>query len=66
MELILTLILFFWGLFMVRFPDVVWHLQHFLHVRGGEPTDFYLITTRISGGICMIVAVVCCGILFFG
>lgn len=66
MELILVIILFFWGLFMVFFPDAVWHIQHFLDVRGGEPTDFYLITTRIGGGLCVIVATVCGGMLLFG
>ena len=66
MELLLILFLFFWGLFMICFPDIVWQIKHFLDVRGGEPTDFYLITTRIGGGIGMIVAVVCGGLIFFG
>ena len=35
MELILALILFFWGLFMIFFPETVWTIQHFLDVRGG-------------------------------
>lgn len=65
MELILTLLLFFLGLFTIFFPETVWQIQHFLDVRGGEPTDFYLITTRIGGGICVIMAAVCGGMLFF-
>lgn len=65
MELILVLFVFFCGLFMVLFPEYVWELQHMFTVRGGEPTDFYLITTRIGGGIFMFMAIVCGGILLF-
>lgn len=65
MELILVLFVFFCGLFMALFPEHVWELQHMFTVRGGEPTDFYLITTRIGGGIFMFMAIVCGGILLF-
>ena len=60
MEVIIMMFLFLWGLLMLFFPGAVWTIQHFLDVRGGEPTDFYLITTRIGGVICML------GAVFFG
>ena len=46
------------GLWFIRAPDMVWELQHLLSVKDGEPTDFYLISTRISGVILIIVGIV--------
>ncbi len=31
------------------FPKAYWHLRHFLSVSGGEPTDFFIAATQISG-----------------
>lgn len=39
-------------------PRDLWRLEHFLSVRGGEPTDFYLFMTRLSGVIFLILAIV--------
>ena len=30
-------------------PEISWTLQHFLSVKGGEPSDFSLIVSRITG-----------------
>ena len=46
------------GLWFLRAPDMVWELQHLLSVKDGEPTDFYLLSTRISGVILIIVGIV--------
>ncbi len=47
------------GLFFLLKPDLVWEIQHLLSVDGGEPTEFYLICTRISGIILIIMGIVC-------
>jgi len=39
------------GLVSIFFPTTMWNLQHFLSVRGGEPTDFYIWSSIISGVI---------------
>lgn len=36
--------------FMV-YPESVWFFQHMLSVKRGEPTEFYIVTTRITGVI---------------
>lgn len=35
----------------IVYPEALWLLQHMLSVKNGEPTDFYIITTRITGVI---------------
>ena len=66
MEILALIFLLPWGLFMLFFPEQVWELQHIFSVRGGEPTDFYLITTRVNGAILIIVSVVLGFLTFFG
>ena len=65
MEFIMVLFVFLVGLFRLLFPEMAWELEHIFTVQGGGPTDFYLITTRISGGLCIVVALVCGGLLLF-
>ena len=50
------------GIINLTKPELAWKLQHLLTVRDGEPTEYYLISTRISGVICIILSV---GIMFF-
>ena len=58
---ILYLLAEFWlfvqGMAMFENPKKVWKLTNFLHVKGGEPTKFYLVTARIMGIIAMALAV---------
>lgn len=54
MVYIIFIIMFLGGILMVVNPKLAWELEHFFSVKGGEPTDFYLVTTRISGGIIII------------
>lgn len=42
----LVLLLLAHGVFF--YPEVFWHLQTALSVRGGEPTDFYLFMNKLS------------------
>ena len=46
------------GVVCIRWPDVVWELQHRWSVRGGEPTDWYLYSTRILGGVLILMGIV--------
>ena len=41
--------LFGMGLLMILKPDLVWRLDHFFTVKGGEPTEWYLGITRVGG-----------------
>ena len=47
------------GAFCLLKPEIVWQFQHLWTVRGGEPTDYYLVTTRIAGIICIFAGVFC-------
>ena len=45
-------------------PDIVWQVRHLWTVSGGEPTNYYLVTTRVVGVICIAVGVVCLAAAF--
>jgi len=60
LSLVLLLIL---GILMMVKPELLWKIEHFFTVKGGEPTDFYLTWMRIGGAI-FTLASVC--IAFFG
>lgn len=45
------------SLFFIYNPEGMWHLGHFLTVDGGEPSEFYLIRTKVSGILLLIVGV---------
>ena len=47
------------GVLCLLKPDIVWQFQHLWTVSGGEPTDFYIVGTRIAGGICIVAGVFC-------
>lgn len=46
------------GLFMVCQPRLLWELSHMLTVKGGQPTELYLLLQRIGGGICIVVGII--------
>ena len=52
------------GAFCLLKPELVWEFQHLWSVKGGEPTNYYLITTRIAGGICIFAGVFCLAAAF--
>ncbi len=37
------------GLVLIIFPNAAWKMRHFLTVEGGEPSDFYMIFSRVLG-----------------
>ena len=57
-NLLLAVFVFGMGLFMAMKPDIVWKLHHLMSVRDGEPTNYYLISTRITGIMLAILAAV--------
>ncbi len=52
------------GAFCVLKPETVWQFQHLWTVRGGEPTDYSIISIRIAGGICIVAGVFCLAAAF--
>ncbi len=37
------------------YSEALWKLRHFMTVEGGEPTDFYLVMSRFSGGALVVI-----------
>ena len=54
------------GLLCLLKPEFVWHMSHWLDVKGGEPSDFYLTRTRMVGGAILFLGVIGVWDLFFG
>ena len=52
-------LMFIAGVFLFLKPDIVWGIQHRFTVENGEPTRFYLISTRITGLIFIGLGIVC-------
>ena len=49
MTYILCVICIILGLALIRKPDLFLEIEHYFSVRGGEPTNFYLVIRRIIG-----------------
>lgn len=41
------------GIALIRKPNLFWELEHFLTVKGGDPTKAYMIIKRIIGIVCV-------------
>ncbi len=59
MGILFGILLIIAGLVLVIFPKAAWKMKHFLTVEGGEPSDFYMIFSRVLGVFAIIM-----GILF--
>lgn len=46
------------GLLMLCQPEFIWDVEHLFTVKNGEPTDFYLAMTRITGAIFVLIPVI--------
>lgn len=57
MTFLLSVLCILIGAAAIYKPDVFWNLQHFLYVKDGEPTKFYLICTRAVGVLAICVGV---------
>lgn len=58
MYYLLSVLLIVWGVFSFLKPEIVWEIQHFLEVEGGEPTDFALFSNRVGGVVFALVGIV--------
>lgn len=59
MEWLSLLFLFALSILLIWKPEWVWKFDNFLSTKGGEPSDFYLAVSRISG-VCFLA----CSLLF--
>ena len=54
MQYIYAVVFIVLGAFMLAKPHTVWKIEHFFSVKNGEPSDFYILCTRIIGGILLL------------
>lgn len=59
MDILWVVALLVLGILMVAAPRLLWEVEHFLSVKGGEPTELYLLAMRL-GGIFFILAAIAC------
>ena len=48
---IAAIVVLIMGIINLAKPELAWKLKHMLTVRDGEPTEYFLVSTRISGVI---------------
>ena len=58
MDFLWIILLFLIGLVAVIWPDKLWKLEHFLTVKNGEPSEFYLAVSRVAGVFFMLAATI--------
>ena len=46
-------------IFMIFKPELLWKIEHFFSVKGGEPTDLYLGLMRVAGVFFFIASIIC-------
>lgn len=63
MDFLWIIALFLLGLAGVLFPEQLWKLEHFLTVKNGEPSEYYLAVSRMLGVFFMLAAIFC-GLIF--
>jgi metal ABC transporter, nickel uptake transporter family, permease protein cbiQ len=44
---------------MIFKPELLWKIEHFFSVKGGEPTDLYLGLMRVAGVFFFIASIIC-------
>ncbi len=59
MDILWVVALLVLGILMVAAPKLLWKVEHFLSVKGGEPSESYLLAMRL-GGIFFILAAIAC------
>ena len=58
MYILLGIVLLFWGLVMLCFPDLVYELtQSWKNYSSGEPSDLYRFSTRFGGVMCILAGI---------
>ena len=51
-------LLFALGIMMISIPEKLWKLEHFLSVKNGEPSEFYIVMMRIGGVVFTSISVI--------
>ena len=46
---------FFMAILSLVSPETIWKMRHWFSVKNGEPSEGFLITTRISGVIILVI-----------
>ena len=54
MQYIYAAVFIVFGSLMLAKPHTVWKIEHFFSVKNGEPSGFYILCTRIIGGILLL------------
>lgn len=58
MYIILTIIIAIVGIFMILKPEVIYDItESWKNNRSGEPSDLYLLSTKIGGVLCLLLGV---------
>ena len=58
MYILLGIVLIFWGLAMLFFPDLIYELtESWKSNRSAEPSDFYRLSTRFGGVMFILVGI---------
>ena len=63
-KIVIPVLLLAAGALMLIRPDIVWKMEHYLSVKNGEPTERYLLVTRISGVVFVLTAIICVCVIF--
>lgn len=58
MYIILTIIIAIVGIFMILKPEIIYDItESWKNNRSGEPSDLYLLSTKIGGVLCLLLGV---------
>ncbi|MBR6790228.1 MAG: nickel ABC transporter permease [Oscillospiraceae bacterium] len=63
-KIALTVLLLAAGTLMLTKPDIVWKMEHYLSVKNGEPAERYLLVTRVTGAVFVLIAIIYAGVFF--
>lgn len=47
------------SIMMIVKPEILWKIEHFLSVKNGEPSDWYLAFMRVGGTFLLIITIFC-------
>ena len=65
-NIIISVFCFLFGLLCLVKPGLLWKLEHGLWTDSGEPSDLYLVLTRVGGGALILFAIAALFIRFNG
>ncbi len=55
---IISILMILIGLLFYKKPEVVWKIKHYIDTKGGEPTDFFISRTKITGVFAIVVGII--------